>query len=124
MGDREGLRGLDYRSSGDPRTAATETITDNRGNTIYVPEKYWPSDSAFTYTLASGMEARLIEAEAALQVSSDDGVWLQRLNQLRQTIGLAVTTDPGTASGAAVWTRAGNDLSDRIVFRWRGTVQR
>jgi len=37
--------------------------------------------------LASGVEARLIEAEAALQANPDDGQWLAKLNALR-TAGL------------------------------------
>jgi starch-binding outer membrane protein, SusD/RagB family len=50
-----------------------------------------------TFTVASGIEARLIEAEAALQ-GGDVPAWLATLNHLREGIGLADTTDPGSAA--------------------------
>jgi hypothetical protein len=49
--------------------------------------------------LASGTEARLIEAEAALN-AGDNATWLGILNTLRASVsGLAPLTDPGTANG-------------------------
>jgi hypothetical protein len=46
---------------------------------------------------ASGVEARLIEAEAALH-AGDVGTWLSKLNALRAgTAGLTPLSDPGTA---------------------------
>jgi starch-binding outer membrane protein, SusD/RagB family len=96
MGDREGTntRGLDYRSSGDPRTLPwTRTVTDvsSPPNRLYFPRKYIPNGSATAlptsparFTLASGIEARLIEAEAALQ-AEDYTTWLTKLNGLRQS---------------------------------------
>jgi hypothetical protein len=70
-----------------------------------------PSDTAFaypirqmkfppgpiTFSIASGIEARLIEAEAQLYAQSSE--WLEILNALRQRTGvLQDTTDPGTAN--------------------------
>jgi tetratricopeptide (TPR) repeat protein len=78
----EGGTGLDYRTSGDPRTPSTALGSDQLGNTMYFPDKY-PTSGAVTLTLASGIEARLIEAEAALQANPEDGQWLARLNALR-----------------------------------------
>ena len=47
---------------------------------------------------ASGIEARLIEAEAAL-AGNDVTTWLAKLNAARATVaGLAPLTDPGTAT--------------------------
>ena len=82
--DREGLVGLDYRSSGDPRTAQMVVGSDFKGNSMYTPTKY-PLTGSVTYAIATGIEARLIEAEAALQANPDDGRWLELLNHLRQT---------------------------------------
>jgi hypothetical protein len=45
--------------------------------------------------LAGGIEARLIEAEAALQ-TGDAGTWLSVHNTLRASVGLAPLADPGT----------------------------
>ncbi len=91
MGDQEGGVGLAYRSGGDPRTLPwTRDVQDPSGNRMYFPRKYTPNGSATalptsptTYTVASGVEARLIEAEAALQAGS--ATWLTLLNALRAT---------------------------------------
>jgi hypothetical protein len=80
VGDHEGINGLDYRSSGDPRTPVTDEGPDVLGHTLYFPAKY-PESGSVTLTLANGIEARLIEAEAALQAGGAD--WLVRLNALR-----------------------------------------
>ena len=49
--------------------------------------------------VADGIEAQLIQAEAQLQpASAPGGPWLTTLNQLRESIGLVDTTDPGTAA--------------------------
>ena len=92
-------------TSGDPRSVAPSisTNTTRGGMPVYFPSKYTP-DGAGSYPVASGIEARLIEAEAALRAG--DGSWLEKLNHLRRTeyttIRPAVTeplpdlTDPGT----------------------------
>ena len=96
MADREGGTGLDFVSAGDPRLQVVAVGVARDGvTTLYGIAKY--PDTGSPITLASGVEARLIEAEAALQ-ASDLGTWLSKLNQLRQTVGLADTTDPGTAA--------------------------
>ena len=49
--------------------------------------------------MVTGIEARVIEAEAALQ-GSNLTLWLQKLNDARATVtGLAPLTDPGTPAG-------------------------
>jgi hypothetical protein len=98
--DREGGNGLDYRSSGDPRTQSTSVGTNQFGAELYHPDKYAP-DGSSPIVLADWVEARLIEAEAALQ-AGDTPTWLGKLNYLRQTAispALPDTTDPGTDAG-------------------------
>jgi hypothetical protein len=80
VSDLEGLNGLDYRSSGDPRTSTTLQATNQFGRGIYHPDAY-ANDGSSPIVLASGVEARLIEAEAALQAG--DAGWLATLNALR-----------------------------------------
>lgn len=91
--DREGFNGLDYRSSGDPRTRTIAYAAGVNG-ALYFPAKY-PDAAAGTvdFTLADGIEARLIEAEAALQTNPDDGRWLALLNQLRTSGPIVVPPD-------------------------------
>jgi len=109
VADQKGINGLDYLTSGDPRTVSTSlgsTSTSPSGRTdmfFYHPNKY-PTTGAGSFVIASGIEARLIEAEAALR--EGDPSWLQILNHLRSTayttIVPAVTqplpdlADPGT----------------------------
>jgi len=109
----EGLTGLPYVSSGDPRTAGvTPIVNQNVCSTQYtgvLPTKYLTSDGNGDFvipgiqlvTLASGVEARLIEAEAALR-KNETNTWLQTLNTLRATAPIPGTTqqlpplaDPG-----------------------------
>lgn len=108
VADREGQNGLPYLSSGDPRTHSTVvTPTGGAGNiayTAFVPTKYLnaqANDSTFML-LASGVEARLIEAEADLALGGTD--WLILLNALRTNGTMTIThrTDvPGTSPGPA-----------------------
>jgi hypothetical protein len=113
VGDNEGINGLDFRSSGDPRIV---TVLDPRmgfdeTSELWVLENYQSRSDAVP--LVTGVEARLIEAEAALR-DGDAAGWLAILNQLRADFGtlapilyrdnppggtLAPLTDPGTAVG-------------------------
>jgi len=105
--DREGGNGLDYVSSGDPRTVvSTLSRISERGLPVHHPSKY-ATDGTSPIVLASGIEARLIEAEAALR-AGDAGTWLGILNHLRQTAWWSIRpavseplpdlTDPGSES--------------------------
>jgi hypothetical protein len=91
---------------------------DQYGYPIYIPAKYPTASSPIV--LASGVEARLIEAEAVLQ-AGDAAAWLAKLNALRTdgtydttassppdtlwhagsggVAGLKPLADPGTADG-------------------------
>lgn len=97
--DREGSNGLIW--STDPRTGVT-TVSDLTGDMLW-PAKYNVTASGIPnpttprsgvpFRLADGLEARLIQAEAAL--ARGDASWLTILNTLRSTC-------VGTASCAVV----------------------
>ena len=105
ISDHEGRNGLVYRSSGDPRTAYTVVATtDGNGNTLPTPltfpVKYGAAlgSSGYTpFTMANAIEARLIQAEAALHgVTTETGDWLTQLNRLRTTGVQTTVTVPDT----------------------------
>jgi hypothetical protein len=82
VADGEGLNGLPYISSGDPRTTVEKYNTNQYGVPQYAPTKYGDTiPEVKPITVASGIEARLIEAEAALH--SGNAAWLTTLNVLR-----------------------------------------
>jgi len=85
----EGHNGLDYLTSNDPRTISHQIGTSQSGSAIFTPDAYV---GLTPFVLASGVEARLIEAEAAL--AANEGSWLTTLNTLR-TDGTFDPVDPG-----------------------------
>lgn len=98
--DNEGINGIRWTSDSainqDPRVPLQKV-----NNFIYTTpmkqEKYL--SSSLQFPLVTGIEARMIEAEAALQPASNpSGDWLAILNDARATIGLDPLTDPGTAN--------------------------
>jgi hypothetical protein len=100
VSDREGVNGLPFISSGDPRSAVVVAPTSPNlyGQQQYLPAAYGGNTLAVApITVASGVEARLIEAEAALQ-ANDVGTWLLKLNRARAIAAdtLPPLTDPGT----------------------------
>ncbi len=105
--DREGGNGMDWRTSDDPRTVIAAITNRPSGSfAFYHPSKY-DTLGTIPIVLASGVEARLIEAEVALK-TGDVSTWLVKLNHLRQTmwtsIRPAINTplshldDPGTGT--------------------------
>jgi hypothetical protein len=97
--DTEGENGLPYRS--DPRNPFSDqggTFVGNQTVQFYGTLRYNAPDSSTI--LASGVEARLIEAEADLE-AGQSGPFLTVLNDLRAGSGLALPAlaDPGTAAG-------------------------
>ncbi len=118
VADREGGNGLNFVTAGDPRLGLDSSMTNAAGGTWYLPLKFEANLSFIP--LATGIEARLIEAEAALKTGNASG-WLADLNALRnsgctvlgvdstcalgtgqvpsQRTGLASLSDPGTDSG-------------------------
>lgn len=94
--NREGGNGLDYLSAGDPRIRFGTTAPGQDGSPTISPTKYPSPDSPVE--LATGIEARMIEAEAALD-AGNIAAWLGHLNTARATVtGLAPLSDPGTAN--------------------------
>lgn len=95
VSDREGINGLDFRSANDPRVPTTFVSKGADGATnVYAFARYATVSSPVV--LASGIEARLIEAEAMLK-SGDAAGALQALNALRATVpGLAPLTMQAT----------------------------
>ncbi|HKT58954.1 MAG TPA: hypothetical protein VJQ46_02820 [Gemmatimonadales bacterium] len=99
VADREGGTGLDFIGANDPRLGATQIGVGEDGVTgIYRAAKY--SSEGAPIVVASGVEARLIEAEAALQLGGD---WLAPLNALRTSCTDAATCpDPAPAGTGGV----------------------
>jgi hypothetical protein len=101
---------LGYLSSGDSRVASTAV-----GNSFpqkRIPTKY--PTNASPIPLADGIEARLIEAEAALQ-AHDATTWANILNTLRQSAGTAVIP----ALTADSTTTASDSMRVGVLFRER-----
>jgi hypothetical protein len=118
VADREGGNGLNFLSAHDPRLVVdTSTYLTPDGTAWRVPAKFEVNLSLIP--LATGIEARLIEAEAALK-AGQTGSWLADLNALRnggctgaadstcafgagrvagQPFGLVSLADPGSDSG-------------------------
>lgn len=97
MGDGEGRNGLHFVSEHDVVRAPSRYMRNRLSDSTipeYVQQKYTSSNA--TIVLASGTEARLIQAEVALH--NHAGSWLTTLNALRAPAGLAPLTDPGTDS--------------------------
>ncbi|MEO8452167.1 MAG: hypothetical protein ABI647_20420 [Gemmatimonadota bacterium] len=94
--DREGTNGLDFASAQDPRvpvSAPRPSRQDGVSPQVYFLKYTTVADPV---PMVTGIEARLIEAEAALQ-ANDTGGWLDKLNAARATVAaLAPLTDPGT----------------------------
>ena len=118
MGDGEGMvNGPRYVSSNDPRTPYVTLGPGPFGGMMNFPANYAQSGPV-TLTMASATEARLIQAEAELVADPAGGTWLTRLNQLRQTVGLADTTDPGAGLSEPAAMRARVDLLFRERAFW------
>ena len=97
--DREGAVGLNYVTSGDPRIKvdATRTRPGQDGTPIWVTQMFTRGDAPVP--LATGIEARLIEAEDLLDKNNVAG-WLGKLNTARATLpALPQLADPGSAAG-------------------------
>jgi hypothetical protein len=96
----------------DPRISiANQSVPSNSGD---VPNweqfKYASQDAAIV--LASGLEARLIEAEAQLS-NGTSASYLTTLNALRTSAGLTQLTDPGNAAG-----RVDQFFAERAHWLW------
>ena len=97
IADREGGNGLNFRlTPADPRVPWTRDVAAaDAAIRQYTPRKYNTRGSSIP--LASGIEARLVEAEAALAKGASAN-YLPIINTLRASLSLAPLTDPGSAS--------------------------
>jgi len=118
----EGTNGLNFAAANDPRVpvctggdatcrtiGVTSTQRDDLTSPLFV-QRIWPTRES-AVTIASGVEARLVEAEAALR-ANDLTTYLAKLNDARTNggvPGLAALTDPGSA-----------DARVNLLFRERG----
>ena len=102
--NREGGTGLDFVSSADPRIKVDPTTGRGQDGTPTPGMNHYPATDS-PVAVATGIEARLIEAEAQLAAG---GNWLATLNALRAspqaygpvtTPAMAALTDPGTTDG-------------------------
>jgi len=112
MGNHDGTNGLPFATVFDPRAwpDSTEryiTLPGAGGPSLYLfhyPAQYTDALNTDTVAiaLASGVEARLIEAEAALHTNPSSAQWLNILNDLRTDGSFTVTTrtaTPGVSPG-------------------------
>jgi hypothetical protein len=104
---KEGTNGLDFATANDPRLpictggdatcraiGVTINTRDDLTQPIYV-QRLWPAQTS-TVTILSGVEARIIEAEAQLKAGHPAAA-IATLNAARATVpGLTPLIDPGT----------------------------
>ncbi len=98
VGNLDGGNGLDFVTANDPRLPAGTTSQPLAfdSQTPFRAQFKWERTDAVV--VASGIEARLIEAEAALK-AGDVTTWLAKLNEARATMAeLAPLTDPGSTT--------------------------
>lgn len=98
VADGEGGVGLPYASAGDPRVPILDTGGPGFDNTTpLIISLLYPTSTTPT-PLATGVEARLIEAEAALRAGSG-GSMMSILNGLRTDAGITPAADPVSQAG-------------------------
>lgn len=78
----EGVHGLPFATANDPRAPVVPAGTNDFGVPLFTPAVY-PEGTMTPVVLASGVEARLIQAEAALRANPASLHWLTILNTLR-----------------------------------------
>lgn len=98
VSDVEGTNGLNFASAADPRVPVLASGLSRFDNVTPMVRFLRYNSLSSPVVHASGIEARMIEAEAALAGGDVNG-WLAKLNTARATVtGLAPLADPGTAS--------------------------
>jgi len=127
-GDSEGTNGLNFVSANDPRLVIDSTMPTcdllgeyDGAKPWYYPIKFGTPPS--NIPLATGIEARLVEVEAAFQ--AHDPSWLDKLNALRTTCTDASTcpsppSGSGGVAGLAPLDDPGTDAARiDLIFRER-----
>ncbi|MBP6771410.1 MAG: hypothetical protein KA154_00350 [Gemmatimonadaceae bacterium] len=124
VGTSEGINGLNYLTTpADPRvpwTPSTRVGFDGTSRNLPVEQKY-PSQGS-TVTLADGVEARLIEAEARLNATAggsqgDRDAMFAQLNTLRAT-GLATAITPLAAAPTTQADAVDMLFKERAFWMW------
>ena len=97
VADREGTNGFPFRSVADPRTTWIDPATTGFDNQteLWTQQRYGSRKTPIT--VATGVEARLIQAEAALQAGDtllNTGQFLTQLNDPRANAGARAYFDP------------------------------
>jgi starch-binding outer membrane protein, SusD/RagB family len=95
--DQEGGNGLPFVSAEDIRVQGDSGIGADNNTETWFPNKYPSFDASIP--LADYVEAQLIIAESELQTSAFSAM-TQRLNDLRDVVGLAPLGTPGTLDAA------------------------
>jgi SusD/RagB-like outer membrane lipoprotein len=115
--EREGGNGLPYLTANDPRleVVATGQLGFDRATPFNLQLKY--PDLASSVVLASGIEARLIQAEAQFRAGTP-GPAMATLNALRAIAGLEPLADPGSEVA-----RTNLLFRERAFWMW-GTAHR
>jgi len=108
VSEKEGTNGLNYATADDPRVPITGDGSPSRFDAT-TPRYYFALLTGFDSpsTIASGAEARLIEAEAELRAGNSTA-FLQTINALRAFENLGPVADPGSP-----------DASIDLLFRER-----
>jgi hypothetical protein len=99
VSDLEGTNGLNFASANDPRVVVDNPppgVSRFDGKTPHFRFLRYDSFDA-PVVVASGIEARLIEAEAALKANDVNG-WLAKLNAARIPFGMTPLADPGNTT--------------------------
>src|SRR5690606_5921172 len=95
VADREAGTELPLRTIGEPRALSPEVRLPGHTSgdeAVYKPARWTVKGGDTPIIMASGVEARLIEAEAAL--AAGDPKWLTILNSLRTSGQFTTTPDP------------------------------
>jgi hypothetical protein len=115
VADGEGVNGFPFRSVADPRTPSFRPGGTAKGFDRSTPQ--WDNlryaNRSGPVTVATGVEARLIEAEAAYRAGDSTNVFLTKLNDPRGDPAGRAYFDPGAA--AAVGTLPNLTLADETA---------
>jgi hypothetical protein len=119
VSEREGTNGLNYVSANDPRLQLDSSISIEDGHgTFYYPLRFG-TPPGVTQPILTGLEARMIQAEAALHAGLVS-TWASDLNALRAD---SAETHVGFGSRVMLTpdstTAASADLQLQVMFRER-----
>jgi len=101
VAQREGNNGLAFRDPQDPRVPWVDTETTGFDEETHLYLQLLSPEKDSPIPLGSGVEARLITAEAALQ-AGNRAAFFSAHNALRATAGLSAFTDSGQTTAALV----------------------